>query len=118
VNFKVDSEVDIGVVAGLVVEVVVVRMLKKEGMRLVSRRGRGRVVRKMEVSRMKRAVVRMSLVVVVVGLVSTGVEDESMTTSEGRWGEMLEVVVGYSRSMRNLCVVNRFRGSSVLKNRL
>jgi len=112
-----------GLVARLVVVDVTdeVRMVGNEGMRLVSRRGRGRVVRKMEVSRMKRAVVRMSLVVVVVvvlGLVSTGAEDESMTTSEGRWGEMLEVVVGYSRSMRNLCVVNRFRGSSVLKNRL
>jgi hypothetical protein len=84
VSFKDDSEVDM---AAVVVDVNGEVRVVNEGMRLVSRKGRGRVERKMEVSRMKRAVVRMSLgvvsVVVVVGLVSAGVDEESMTTSEG-----------------------------------
>ena len=79
-NFKDDSgEADMLALVEVKGEVRVV----KEDKRLGSRKGRARVERKMEVSRMKRAVVRMSLevlgVVVVFGLSSA----ESLTTSKG-----------------------------------
>lgn len=72
-NFKDDSgEVDMLAVVEANGELWVL----KEGMSLGSRKGRARVERKMAVSRMKRAVVRMSLgvvrVVVVFGLLSAG----------------------------------------------
>ena len=79
-NFKDDSEeADMLAVVDVKGEFRVVN----EDKRLGSRKGRARVERKMEVSRMKRAVVRMSLevlgVVVVFGLSSA----ESLTTSKG-----------------------------------
>ena len=79
-NFKDDSgEADMLAVVEVKGEFRVVN----EDKRLGSRKGRARVERKMEVSRMKRAVVRMSLevlgVVVVFGLSSA----ESLTTSKG-----------------------------------